>query len=66
MKNSIFFYILGLLLNAGCAQSINWNDPIAIANHVQIEQDDFKKVTSFIGPNLAVEPRDRILLRAWK
>ena len=61
------FLVLFCVSIAGCAQSINWNDPLAIANKVEIRKDDFKKVTSFIGPNCALdEPSDTLMLRAFK
>lgn len=51
----------------GCAQRINWNDPMAIANKVEIKHDEFKKLTSFDGPNCAADqPDDTLVIRAWK
>lgn len=61
-----FLLIIALLLS-GCVQSINWNDPLAIANRVQVKQDDFKRVTSFTGPNCALDQAtDTLVIRAWK
>lgn len=51
----------------GCVHPINWNNPIEIANAVRIEQDDFKKMTTFTGPNCAADqPDDIVRLRSWK
>jgi hypothetical protein len=68
MRTSFFIvWIASLTFFSGCVQSINWNDPLAIANRVQVKQDDFKKVTSFIGPNCALDQTaDTLVIRAWK
>lgn len=64
---SIFFLIAMILIQSGCAHRINWSDPADIAKGVQVQQDDFRKVTSFIGPNCAPDPmEDTLKLRAFK
>ncbi|KAF0155031.1 MAG: hypothetical protein FD159_2366 [Syntrophaceae bacterium] len=54
-----------LLILSSCAARVNLNDQQALAKAISIEHDDFKKITSYTGPNIGEKP-DRLLIRAWK
>ncbi|BCA54502.1 hypothetical protein W02_16420 [Nitrospira sp. KM1] len=56
-----------LLVATSCSHPINWYDQAEISRNIAVKYDDIKQVTSFIGPNCALEPKeDTVQLRAVK
>lgn len=54
---------------AGCAAPrppVNFNDPAQVSSRIQVQRDDFKKVTNFTGPSCAPNILDSVFLRARK
>ena len=49
-------------------QSINWGNSLEIANAIEIEYDEFEKVTRYIGPFYDPPPYGggEVFIRAWK
>lgn len=47
-------------------QNISVNDPQAIANAISVTRDDFKKITNYKAPNVAVNKYDALFIRASK
>lgn len=66
MRRTIVAVLFLTLSLSGCAHRINWNDPADIAKSMQVKRDDFRKVTSYIGPNCAQDPISNVVkLRAF-
>ncbi len=60
--------LLMLVLAAGgCAAPINWDDPQAITPLIRVDNDPFKKITTYTGPNCAPDRlADIVALRGWR
>lgn len=41
-------------------------DPLQVSSAINVQRDDFKKVTNFRGPNVAQNRDDNVFLRAWR
>lgn len=57
-----------LVTVAGCAAPrINAHDPVQVGRNILVEHDDFKKITTYTGPNCAADqPTDALFIRAFK
>lgn len=65
----IIFTTAVVCLLSGCVTStspLNINDLEAVSKSIVLKHDDFKKVTSYEGPNIALSTSDQVFLRAWK
>jgi len=58
-----FYYLIGCTTTH---PQINWNIPSETERRVRIKNDNFKKQTRFIGPNIAKYKEEAIFIRAWK
>ncbi|MDO8723949.1 MAG: hypothetical protein Q7J31_17230 [Syntrophales bacterium] len=62
----MFAVVTSLLILSSCgAGRVNPNDAQAVKGGISVEHDDFKKITSYTGPNVGEKP-DRLFIRAWK
>ena len=61
-----FAIVLVLLTSCATTPPMNWNDPQEIASKINVEYDNFKKVTKFTGPYVVLEWSSYILIRAQK
>lgn len=66
-------YRLGVAVMAcatvGCAvmrPRVNWQDQSAIEALISVKADEFKKLTTFTGPNCATDAGDLVYFRAWR
>lgn len=71
MKKLAVLILVGLLGGCTTGARINWNDPAQITPLIRVERDEFKKVTTYIGPTCSSPIcsnfwRDNLFLRAWK
>lgn len=66
MKNWISILALPLVLSACVAPKLNVHDTQAMTSAIEVKRDDFKKLTEYIGPNVAKDLRDTVAIRAWK
>ena len=48
------------------APALNLSDPQAIAREISIQHDDFKKITSYTGPEADINWITELFIRAWK
>lgn len=65
MRTSIV--ITAALMLAACATTHpDWSNPGSAAAGTTVERDDFKKVTSWVGPNCASARWDYVVLRAFR
>ena len=68
MTSFVLTLIPLLLMMPACGpRIINWNDPQETASRIEVNYDQFKKITTITGPNCAPDPHDdELMLRAWK
>lgn len=48
------------------APRLNVSDPQAVLGAISVQHDDFKKITTYKGPNVLYDIFDQVFLRAWK
>lgn len=52
---------------AQIAQPLDFINPAVVSSNISIKRDDFKKLTEFLGPNLARYPLvEGLYIRAWR
>lgn len=62
----IFAVVASLIILSSCGGArINPNDRQTSIGTIRVEHDDFKKLTSYVGPNIGNKP-DKLFIRAWK
>lgn len=66
MLNALFVIILVLLTSCATTPPMNWNDPQEISSKINVQYDNFKKVTEFTGPIVRLEYSGYFFIRAWK
>lgn len=70
MRCTIRYFLVGIALAslASCKTlpTHDWTRPQYTAERVLVQNDEFKKVVNFTGPNCAADPSDSVFLRAWK
>lgn len=65
MKKINILFVLFTLSACGILPKVDWNKPIETSSRVKIERDEFKKVITFTGPDIAGF-FDAVYIRAWK
>lgn len=70
LKKILLISILGILTGCGTPRPpTNWNDPESVKLRMNIEYDEFEKVTTFRGPlvgGIYGEHGSHVYIRAWK